>query len=183
MFIMGILATIRWVFTIEQDLDQLISAIPVNSLLQNTSEVIEEAQSFLVMKRAVKKEVGSAFNCTTKAFTAWGQSYAEQMVIQLGSAQSQLSVNRVTKFATQAKYFIFRWLEPENKILFEVVKVFVPSLKWKVIPFRTYFWEERVGDQDLCFFAISDRKTCKNWSRADGKLYDMSKARGSLLKI
>ena len=72
MFIMGILARIRWVFTIEQDLNKFISAIPVNSLLQNTSEVIEEAQSFLVMKRAVKKEVGSAFNCTTKAFRAWG---------------------------------------------------------------------------------------------------------------
>ena len=38
-------------------------------------------------------------------------------------------------------------------------------------------------DLDLCCFAISDRKTCKNWSRVDGIFYDMSKIRKSLLKI
>ena len=46
--------------------------MPVNSLLKDTSEVVEEAKSFFVIKKAVKKEEGSAFNCTTKAFRAWG---------------------------------------------------------------------------------------------------------------
>ena len=40
-----------------------------------------------------------------------------------------------------------------------------------------------ISDLDLCCFAISDRKTCKNWATVDGIFYDMSKTRGSLLKI
>ena len=39
--------------------------------------------------------------------------------------------------------------------MFEVIKVFVPSLKWKVIPFRTYFWEERVGEVTAIFRVVA----------------------------
>ena len=39
--------------------------------------------------------------------------------------------------------------------MFEVIKVFVPSLKWKVIPFRIYFWEERVGEVTAIFRVVA----------------------------